>query len=78
MSLYTTKSWFSIDICYRLRSATLVKKRLWHRSFPVDFAKFLRTPFLQCSVYTHFDSFLPNTYKIGMIYTLIDALGYAL
>ena len=44
----------------------------------MDFAKFLRTPFLQCSVYTHFDSFLPNTYKIGMIYTLIDALGYAL
>ena len=27
--------------------ATLLKKRLWHRCFPVDFAKFLRTPFLQ-------------------------------
>ena len=26
---------------------TLVKKRLWHRCFPVNFAKFLRTPFLQ-------------------------------
>ena len=25
---------------------TLLKKRLWHRCFPVDFAKFLRTPFL--------------------------------
>ena len=23
-------------------------------------------------VYTHFDSFIPNTYKIGMIYTLIN------
>ena len=23
------------------------KKRLWHRCFPVNFAKFLRTPFLQ-------------------------------
>ena len=23
-----------------------VKKRLWHRCFPVNFAKFLRTPFL--------------------------------
>ena len=23
-------------------------------------------------VYTHFDSFLPNTYKIGMIYTLVN------
>ena len=27
--------------------ATLLKKRLWHRRFPVNFAKFLRTPFLQ-------------------------------
>ena len=28
-----------------LRSATLLKKRLWHRCFPVNFVKFLRTPF---------------------------------
>ena len=28
-----------------LRTATLLKKRLWHRCFPVDFVKFLRTPF---------------------------------
>ena len=28
------------------RSATLLKKRLWHRYFPVSFAKFLRTPSL--------------------------------
>ena len=27
------------------RPATLLKKRLWHRCFPVNFAKFLRTPF---------------------------------
>ena len=27
--------------------ATLLKKRLWRRCFSVDFAKFLRTPFLQ-------------------------------
>ena len=26
-----------------LRPATLLKKRLWHRCFPVNFAKFLRT-----------------------------------
>ena len=26
--------------------ATLLKKRLWHRCFPVNFLKFLRTPFL--------------------------------
>ena len=29
-----------------LRPATLSKKRLWHRCFPVNFAEFLRTPFL--------------------------------
>ena len=28
-----------------LRPATLLKKRLWHRVFPVNFAKFLRTYF---------------------------------
>ena len=30
-----------------LRPATLLKKRLWRRCFPVNFAKFLKTPFLQ-------------------------------
>ena len=30
-----------------LRPATLLKKSLWHRCFPVNSAKFLRTPFLQ-------------------------------
>ena len=30
-----------------LRPATLLKKRLWHRCFPVTFVKFLTTPFLQ-------------------------------
>ena len=29
------------------RPPTLLKKRLWHSFFPVKFAKFLRTPFLQ-------------------------------
>ena len=29
-----------------LRPTTLLKKRLWHKSFPVSFAKFPRTPFL--------------------------------
>ena len=28
------------------RPATLLKKRLWSRCFPVNFVKFLRTPFL--------------------------------
>ena len=30
-----------------LRPATLLKRSLWHRCFPVNFAKLLRTPFLQ-------------------------------
>ena len=30
-----------------LRPAILLKKRLWHRRFPVNFAKFLGTSFLQ-------------------------------
>ena len=30
-----------------LRPATLLKKRLWHRCFTVNFVKFLRTHFLQ-------------------------------
>ena len=30
-----------------LTPATLLKKRLWHRYFPVNFVKFLRTTFLQ-------------------------------
>ena len=30
-----------------LRPATLLKKRLWHKCLPVNFAKFTRTPFLQ-------------------------------
>ena len=31
----------------KCRPATLLKKRLWSRWFPVNFVKFLRTPFLQ-------------------------------
>ena len=39
-------------LCQRLffnkvAKATLLKKRLWRRCFPVNFAKFVRTPFLQ-------------------------------
>ena len=35
------------NTCARGTFATLLKKRLWLRCFPVNFAKFLRTPFLQ-------------------------------
>ena len=32
-------------LCQSLRSATLLKKRLWHRCFPVNFVKFIRASF---------------------------------
>ena len=35
----------TLNIFHTLRPATLWKKRLWHRCFPVNFAKYLRTPF---------------------------------
>ena len=31
-------------LCQRLRPATLLKKGLWRRCFPVNFTKFIRTP----------------------------------
>ena len=31
---------------YQCQSFFFIKKKLWHRCFPVNFAKFLRTPFL--------------------------------
>ena len=43
------KSFFLLNT--GLRPATLSKKRFWHRYFPVNFAKFLRTPFLQNTSY---------------------------
>ena len=33
---------------------TLLKKRPWYRCFPVNFAKFLRTPFLKAKIHDHF------------------------
>ena len=48
----------SLFLNLSLRPATLLKIRLWHWWFPVNFAKFLRTPLL----YNTFDScFLPTT-----------------
>ena len=36
---------FFFDKVAGLRPAALLEKRLWHRCFPVNFVKFLRTPF---------------------------------
>ena len=38
---------FFLDKIAGLRPTTLLKKSLWHRRFPLNSAKFLRTPFLQ-------------------------------
>ena len=43
-----------------LRPATLLKKRPWHRYFPVNFAKVLRTPFSQNTSVGSFCATLPN------------------
>ena len=57
-----------------LRPATLLKKRLWHRRFLVDFEKFLRTPFFTehlqwlLLILTHFrSSRLEVFYKKGVL-----------
>ena len=48
--IFPTSMWFCLKFVKGsrcARPATLLKKSLWHRCFPVNFAKFLRTPFLQ-------------------------------
>ena len=35
-----------------LRPTALVKERLWHRLFPVNFVKFLKTPFFTANLWT--------------------------
>ena len=57
------------------RLATFLKKRLWHRCFSVNLAKFLRTPFFTehlrwlllygVSSGPYFSVFSPNTGKYG-------------
>ena len=36
-----------VRVSFLIRPATLFKMRLWYRCFPVNFSKFLRTPFWQ-------------------------------
>ena len=50
-----------------LRFATLLKKRLWHRCFPLNFAKFLRTSFLT----EHLRWLLLNIYKNSFEFCVI-------
>ena len=48
-----------------LRAATLLKKRLWHRCFPMNLANFFRTPFVtEQRLCTSYKGFLLNkTFK---------------
>ena len=41
------QSLFFYNKVARVRSATLLKRRLWHNCFPLNFAKFRRTPLSQ-------------------------------
>ena len=50
-----------------MRTATLLKERLWHRCFPVNFAKFLRAPFLQKTSGGYFWKSQKNDMKLRKI-----------
>ena len=45
VSLYDKVARVLLKLTFIHDPATLLKKRLWHRCFPVNFVKFLRTPF---------------------------------
>ena len=57
-----------------LRPATLLKKRLWHRCFPVDFAKFLRTTFFTEQIQRLLLKFISNHTK-EMVYVNTNLMG---
>ena len=44
-----------------LRTATLLKKNLWHRCFPANFAEYIRTPFLTEHIWWLLLNTLPQT-----------------
>ena len=47
-----------------MRPATLLKERLWHRCFPVNFTKFLKTLFLQNTCGGCFWHFTVNPHSV--------------
>ena len=57
-----------------LRRATLLKKRLWHRCFPVNFAKFLRTPFLKPAVAASAEAYSEpcQTFKMELFAKIVN------
>ena len=54
-----------------LQPATLLKKRLWHRCFPVDFEKFLGTPFYIEHFWWLLLNFITKTAKINTSHYLL-------
>ena len=64
-----------------LRTATLLKKRPWHRCFPVNFAKLLRTPFYRTPLDDCFWTFSSQeklTKSKWRLVRFLDALNYIL
>ena len=45
INLIQHEQYYLIILLRDLKAATLLKKRLWHRCFPVNFAKFLGITF---------------------------------
>ena len=57
-----------------LTPATLLKKRLWYRCFPVNFAKFLRTPSVAASVASYILHFYLKTIYNSSICILLSII----
>ena len=57
-----------------LTPATLLKKRLWYRCFPVNFAKFLRTPSVAASVTSYILHFYLKTIYNSSICILLSII----
>ena len=76
--VYSSITGFEVDYFNPLRNAlfwllecwpaTLLKKRLWHRCFPRNFVKFLKTPFYRTLLDDCFHHFsFSNFFNVGWI-----------
>ena len=62
----------------RLRPlATLLKKRLWHKCFPVNFVKFLRAPFSQYNAGRLFLKHKKRNFNTGKVNQNIGKICYS-
>ena len=72
----------SFLIKFQARSATSLKKRPWHRCFPMNFLKFLRTPFLQNTsgrllLYFATKSYIFKTFLVVCLICLVFSCDYS-